>query len=168
MAPARVSDVIDGFAWRRSATFAECRRLIERSVYHLGIPLLPIDGSTTKALLVARSHRDFTDREVALARRAQALAISMERRAANACRHVPVGQPAGPDAGLTERELMVLHLLANGLTAAAIARRLGIRVATVSKHQEHLYRKLSANNRLSAVLAAQRIGVLETPIPANS
>ncbi|BFU47834.1 response regulator transcription factor [Krasilnikovia sp. MM14-A1004] len=61
---------------------------------------------------------------------------------------------------LTAREVTVLTLLAEGMTAQAISRRLGIRVATVSKHQENLYRKLGTRDRLNTVLLARDLGLL--------
>jgi DNA-binding NarL/FixJ family response regulator len=61
---------------------------------------------------------------------------------------------------LTSRELAVLHLLVEGCTALAMAHRLGISVRTVQKHLEHVYRKLGVGDRLSAVLTAQRVGLL--------
>ncbi|HEV2378068.1 MAG TPA: helix-turn-helix transcriptional regulator [Streptosporangiaceae bacterium] len=77
------------------------------------------------------------------------------------------GQPAaaagdGP-AGryrLTPRELTVLALLAESLTARAIANRLGISARTVHHHLEHIYRKLEATDRLGAVLRAQAAGLI--------
>jgi DNA-binding CsgD family transcriptional regulator len=60
---------------------------------------------------------------------------------------------------LTSRERVILRLVAEGCTADTMARRLGISPRTVHKHQEHLYRKLGASDRLSAVLAAQRRGL---------
>lgn len=65
-----------------------------------------------------------------------------------------------PQVRLTETESAVLDLVAAGLTAAAIARRLGVSPRTVHKHQEHLYRKIGTHDRLSTVLAAQRLGLL--------
>jgi DNA-binding CsgD family transcriptional regulator len=62
--------------------------------------------------------------------------------------------------GLTAREVAVLALVADGLTAHAIARQLGISARTVAKHQENIYRKLDVGDRLSAVLAAQHHGLL--------
>jgi DNA-binding CsgD family transcriptional regulator len=73
--------------------------------------------------------------------------------------------PREPDAGaarLTPRERTVLHLMHEGRTAAAIGARLGVSERTVHKHQEHLYRKLGARDRLSAVLLGQRSGLLPT------
>jgi DNA-binding NarL/FixJ family response regulator len=62
--------------------------------------------------------------------------------------------------GLTQRELDVLGLLAEGLTAVAIAHRLGVSPRTVHKHLQHIYSKLDASDRLTAVLRARRDGLL--------
>ncbi|GAA5124556.1 response regulator transcription factor [Pseudonocardia adelaidensis] len=59
---------------------------------------------------------------------------------------------------LTPRELAVLGELADGLTAAAIGRKLLITERTVHKHLERL--KLGVGDRLAAVLRAQRLGLL--------
>jgi DNA-binding CsgD family transcriptional regulator len=69
----------------------------------------------------------------------------------------PLGVP------LTPRERVVLDLVALGHTVEGIAARLSISPRTVHKHQEHLYRKLGAVDRLSAVLSAQRRGLLRSP-----
>jgi DNA-binding CsgD family transcriptional regulator len=66
---------------------------------------------------------------------------------------------------LTDRELAVLDLAADGLITAAIARRLGISPRTVGKHLEQAYRKLGANDRVSAVLRAHSLGLV--PFPAE-
>ncbi|MEU4242438.1 helix-turn-helix transcriptional regulator [Actinoplanes sp. NPDC026619] len=68
---------------------------------------------------------------------------------------------------LTQRESAVLGLLAGGLTAAAIARRLGISERTVHRHQNHLYRKLGVSDRLVAVLRAYALGLLELTPPTG-
>ncbi|MEW9550580.1 response regulator transcription factor [Nonomuraea sp. NPDC050783] len=64
---------------------------------------------------------------------------------------------------LTPRERDVLRLLGEGLSPAAIARRLGLSPRTVTKHQERLYRKLGISDRVNAVLAAQRLGIVPEP-----
>jgi DNA-binding CsgD family transcriptional regulator len=64
---------------------------------------------------------------------------------------------------LTDRELAVLDLAADGLITAAIARRLGISPRTVGKHLEQAYRKLGANDRVSAVLRAHSLGLVPFP-----
>ena len=64
---------------------------------------------------------------------------------------------------LTPREIAVLRLVADGMTADAIGHRLGISTRTVHKHTENLYRKLSVADRLTAVMRAQSLGLLPTP-----
>jgi DNA-binding CsgD family transcriptional regulator len=66
---------------------------------------------------------------------------------------------------LTPRESVVLAMLAAGSTVAAISHRLLISPRTVHKHQENLYRKLGAVDRLSAVLRGQELGLLPRPQP---
>jgi DNA-binding NarL/FixJ family response regulator len=61
---------------------------------------------------------------------------------------------------ITARQHVVLCLLSEGLTAAAIAHRLGVSARTVEKHLEHLYRTLGARDRLEAVLKARDSGLL--------
>ena len=58
---------------------------------------------------------------------------------------------------LTERELDVLSLVAQGLTNREISRRLFISPATVRTHLEHIYEKLGVRTRAGAVNAAFRI-----------
>ncbi len=62
--------------------------------------------------------------------------------------------------GLTPREMTILALLSDTLTAAAVGRRLGISIRTVHKHLEHVYRKLGTNDRLETVLRARSLGLL--------
>ena len=62
--------------------------------------------------------------------------------------------------GPTRRERAVLELLADGLTAEAIARQLGISPRTVHHHLEHLYRKLGTRDRLVTVRRAEALGLL--------
>jgi DNA-binding CsgD family transcriptional regulator len=52
---------------------------------------------------------------------------------------------------LTDRELRVLNLVADGNTNDAIARALRVSPRTVAKHLEHTYRKLAVGNRAAAV-----------------
>ena len=55
---------------------------------------------------------------------------------------------------LTTRQQQVLALVAEGLTDAAIAHRLGCRPRTIDKHLEHIYRKLGVSCRTAAMAAA--------------
>lgn len=69
---------------------------------------------------------------------------------------------------LTERELEVLHLIAQGLSNPAIAEQLIISVGTVKAHTNRIYGKLGATNRIEAVNKAQELSLLsDKPFPKN-
>jgi two-component system NarL family response regulator len=61
---------------------------------------------------------------------------------------------------LTARELMVLRLMAAGLSNREIARSLGITERTVKFHVTAILNKLGADNRTQAVAMASRRGIL--------
>jgi DNA-binding NarL/FixJ family response regulator len=61
-------------------------------------------------------------------------------------------------AGLTEREEEVLHLLAQGLTNAAIAERLSVSDKTVRNHVSNIFNKLGVSDRAAAVARARDSG----------
>jgi HD-GYP domain-containing protein (c-di-GMP phosphodiesterase class II) len=65
----------------------------------------------------------------------------------------------GP-AGLTQREIEVLRLLARGLSNRAIAQQLVISPKTVANHIEHIYAKIDASTRARASLFAMQHGLL--------
>lgn len=58
--------------------------------------------------------------------------------------------------GLTQRQLDVLALLAQGMPNKAIARQLGLSEGTVKVHLLAIFRALSVRNRTEAVVAAQK------------
>ena len=66
---------------------------------------------------------------------------------------------AGP-AGLTQREVEVLRLLARGLSNKQIAEQLVISPKTVANHVEHIYVKIDASSRAMAGLFAMQHGLL--------
>lgn len=55
---------------------------------------------------------------------------------------------------LTKRQAQILRLMAEGLTYAEIAHRLGIRPTTIYTHVENLYSTLHVSNRTEAVILA--------------
>jgi DNA-binding NarL/FixJ family response regulator len=61
---------------------------------------------------------------------------------------------------LTSRELEVISVAAQGLTAREIGNRLGVRERTVTTHLGRIYKKLGCRTRVSAVAVAQRSGLL--------
>jgi DNA-binding CsgD family transcriptional regulator len=74
----------------------------------------------------------------------------------------------GP-AGLTQREVEVLRLLARGLSNKQIAQELVISPKTVGNHVEHIYAKIDASTRTQASLFAMQHGLLpeeEFVVPA--
>jgi DNA-binding NarL/FixJ family response regulator len=73
-------------------------------------------------------------------------------------------RPAAPAdrgaAALTPREAEVLGLLAEGLANKQIGAELGISDHTVKFHVASIYAKLGAGNRIEAVQAGLRLGLL--------
>jgi HD-GYP domain-containing protein (c-di-GMP phosphodiesterase class II) len=63
-------------------------------------------------------------------------------------------------AGLTDREVEVLRLLARGMSNKEIAAALVISPKTVGAHLEHIYSKLGVSNRALASLFAARHGLI--------
>jgi DNA-binding NarL/FixJ family response regulator len=61
---------------------------------------------------------------------------------------------------LTDREVEVLQLLADGMTLHQVARRLEISPRTVETHVRKSYRKLGAHNRVQALREAASLGVV--------
>jgi DNA-binding CsgD family transcriptional regulator len=79
------------------------------------------------------------------------------------------GIPRGPrsetkanPAGLTKRELEVLHLLALGQRDKLIARSLNLSERTVHHHVSAILGKLGTKSRAEAILEARKLGILLT------
>ena len=73
------------------------------------------------------------------------------------------GQPAPPverPAGLTEREVEVVGLLARGRQTKQVARRLGISIKTADRHIQNAYRKIGISSRAAATLFAMEHGLV--------
>lgn len=62
---------------------------------------------------------------------------------------------------LSERELEVLALLAQGLSNQQIANELFISVGTVKRHTHNIYGKLTVENRTQALLKGRELGLIE-------
>jgi LuxR family maltose regulon positive regulatory protein len=61
---------------------------------------------------------------------------------------------------LSERELEVLQLIAEGLTNQEIAGKLFLSLNTVKVHTRNIYGKLGAHHRAEAVARARVLGIL--------
>jgi len=71
------------------------------------------------------------------------------------------GPPGGtPNATLTQRELEVLRLVANGLSEREVADRLFISPHTAHRHLSNIRLKLNATTQAAAVAHAARIGLI--------
>lgn len=91
------------------------------------------------------------------------LAPSVTRRLIEEFARRPAPAPNPPEAlaGLTERELDVLRLLARGLTNAEIASRLHVGETTVKTHVAHILDKLDLRDRVQAVILAYEASLVE-------
>ena len=87
------------------------------------------------------------------------LAVPGEQAAATIVARDPRVMP--DDIALTQRELDVLALMAEGASNKLIARQLGISVHTVKFHVGSLLDKLDATGRTDAVAHAARRGIIE-------
>ena len=61
---------------------------------------------------------------------------------------------------LSERELEILQLVAEGLTNREIASRLYLSLNTVKAHTRNIYGKLGVNNRTQAAARGRALGIL--------
>ncbi|WP_432493443.1 response regulator transcription factor [Kineococcus gypseus] len=130
----------------------------------LSLPVL-LDADGARAYVLTRPGHDYDEREWALAHLVQPALSALFAQHDVLARAAPPGADGAAAAGLTARETAVLALLADGLTARAIAHRLGTSPRTVHKHLEHLYRKIGVGDRLVAVRTARAMGLLPTGAP---
>jgi ATP/maltotriose-dependent transcriptional regulator MalT len=99
--------------------------------------------------------------------RAERIADELERTRARRVQSRPERVPAAPlevvrrrVGSLSERELEVLSLIADGLSNAEIGRRLHVGRETVKSHARSILVKMPARNRTHAVALAFRTGIL--------
>lgn len=139
-----------------------CRRLALdwMVVPYLAEAPLTQRASSLSMLVLGRQHT-FGHEDARLVNSSRPLVAMLERIV---LRLEPPARPAGvAQPGLSARELEVLDLLAGGLTAHAIARRLAVSERTVHKHVGSIYRKLDVHDRLVAVARARELGILADP-----
>jgi DNA-binding NarL/FixJ family response regulator len=68
---------------------------------------------------------------------------------------------------LSDRELEVLELMAEGMKNKEIAERLWISQTTVKTHVSHILQKLGQSDRTQAILRGIRLGLVEAPARAQ-
>lgn len=146
---------LDGSGYHRGCTGAE--------VDPRGRVLAVADAFAGRC--AARPHRPAAEpRVVARQLREEARAGRLDGAAVDAVLEA-AGQPGRPQArgvaGLTDREIEVLRLLAGGLTTAQLARRLGISAKTADHHIQHIYTKAGVSTRAAATVFAVRHHLLD-------
>ncbi len=89
---------------------------------------------------------------------AHARIVAQMLAASSAAAHRPASQPLVEP--LSEREIEVLRLIAEGYANGEIARKLYIATGTVKRHINNIYGKLDVRSRTQAVARAREIGLL--------
>ena len=95
---------------------------------------------------------------------AAALRDALDSPVAKAIGRANGAHPAVEERGLSERELDVLHALAEGKSNKEIAQTLWLAPQTVKFHLTSIYRKLDVGSRTQAVNWAYRNGLVEMPV----
>jgi DNA-binding NarL/FixJ family response regulator len=144
--PIRRSDLQSARSFRSSGIYADVARKIDADEM-LAMALKP--GRLHVCVSLNRSGVDFTAADVDVVTCLLPLLTHRVARLAASARRTAVSLPE-----LTERQQQVLGLAAEGLTDAAIGRRLDCSPRTVDKHLEHIYRKLGVSCRTAAIAAA--------------
>jgi ATP/maltotriose-dependent transcriptional regulator MalT len=161
--PATLEGVV-AQGWGLSERAVDLMEQLGFTRHQMTIPLaLNHHGARDAYALVSES--PYTDADLARAAAIQALVTGLDShiRHLAAAAQLACAAPDPTAVHLTPRERVVLDHIARGATVDGIAARLRISRRTVHKHQEHLYRKLGAVDRLSAVLSAQRLGLVKAP-----
>jgi DNA-binding CsgD family transcriptional regulator len=160
--PLRISDFMSDREWRSSSVYIEL--FVPMGLRHqLTIPVKKPTRSSIRGWAIQRAAGDFNDADLTLASALQSTLALLDRTYHPGA--VPKTDEARRDearqrARLTRRELDVITLIADGLSAQQIARLRRISVRTVRKHLENTYAKLECHDRLLAVNRARRLGLL--------
>ena len=92
------------------------------------------------------------------------------RQAVEGTVYHPLGLPEHTEtsnakqAGLTDRETVILKAVAKGLSNQAIGKELWVTEQTIKFHLTNIYRKLNVNNRTEAARYAYQHGLVESPL----
>jgi HD-GYP domain-containing protein (c-di-GMP phosphodiesterase class II) len=117
------------------------------------------------AMIETRAHRPAHTRDAAAAQltkmaRDRVLSTDAVNAVLSAAEHETNVRPPRP-AGLTDRELDVLRLVARGLTNKEVATKLDISTRTAGHHLEHIFEKIGVNTRAGATMFAMQHQLLE-------
>jgi HD-GYP domain-containing protein (c-di-GMP phosphodiesterase class II) len=146
---------------------------LDGSGYHRGLPAA-MQSAPARLLAAADAYhamREPRPHRAALAAEAAADALKREARSGRLCPDAVAGvlaaaghrvRPAHREwpAGLSDREVDVLRLVARGLSNRQIAERLVVSERTVHHHVEHIYDKIDVSTRAAATLFAMQHDLL--------
>jgi DNA-binding CsgD family transcriptional regulator len=159
----RVSDCISDREFRSSRVYRDL--FVPRGVrYQLAIDTNG-DNTVTSGWFIKRSIRDFTEADLWYAHRLQPILALLDTTYSS----LPIRRTPSADTDearthtrLTVRELDILTLLADGLSAQQIAHLRRISARTVRKHLENIYKKLDCHDRILAINKARQLGLLHS------
>ncbi len=110
---------------------------------------------------VSAARSRLNDEEAFAAAWAEGRAITLAEAVEYALKASPTStHPPPTTAGLSERELEIVRLVAEGLTDAQVASRLYLSPRTVGQHLRSIYRKLGVPSRAAASRAAAERGMI--------
>jgi HD-GYP domain-containing protein (c-di-GMP phosphodiesterase class II) len=148
---------------------------LDGSGYHRGIREFDVaarllaTADVVAAMGEPRPHRPAVgSAEIADTVRAEVSEGRLDRAAADAVlaaaghRRIGTGRSGGWPAGLSDREIDVLRLIARGRTNKEVAAALYLSAKTVGRHVENLYAKIGVNSRAGAAVFAMEHRLLET------
>lgn len=154
LAPVAVAhhERLDGTGYHRAASAASLSRsarlLAAADAYHAMIETRPY-----RAALSPSEAADVLGEQA----RAGLLDIDAVSAVLAAAGHRPERVPR--PAGLTDREVQVVVLIARGLQTKQIARALGISIKTADRHVQNSYAKIGVSSRAAAALFAMQHGL---------
>lgn len=128
-------------------------RVLVLTTYDTDADILPaIEAGATGYLLKDAPQSELADAVRTAAAGQSALAPTIAHRLMDRMR--------APATALSGREIEVLGLVADGLSNQEVSKRLFLSQATVKSHLVHIYDKLGAESRTSAVAAAKARGLI--------
>jgi len=113
--------------------------------------LVKTDSGTRRSVLVST---------IAIRNGTEPLYIHLLRNGDEVAGDPPAARPAGREPRLTTRQLEVLSMIAEGMSARTIAGRLGIAEPTVRNHIRSILLELGCHSQLEALATARRWGLI--------
>jgi DNA-binding CsgD family transcriptional regulator len=161
--PVMISDFLTRQQFHRLGLYTEFFRAIP--VEHQVAISLPGPDQEVIGIAMSRARHDFCDEDRALLSvlRAPLIAALLRARRRRPAGQVFTAMACSGLVDLTEREIQILRLVADGRTNASIAHALEVSPRTVAKHLEHIYRKFRVSSRAAAVSRMTMPGGLMEP-----